>query len=144
MDGLYRFRDPKGFPWLDPQAHGNSLQRIRNFDSGLQGGPFPCGFTGSLIGTWVADVTEPGYAVKITSRFNSDGTNDTWFPSAYGTTHRQSRWQYVNGVLSQQDSTGSASGSIKWVDNNHLEVTIIQNQEGLSSRGRTRHFFRQP
>lgn len=56
VDGLLRLKDPKGTPWLDSNALGKGYQRVRSFDDGLRSGPFACGFIGSLVGTWIADV----------------------------------------------------------------------------------------
>jgi uncharacterized protein len=39
---MYRVRDPAGTPWLDPGAHGGSLDRIRSFIAGFDEGPGLC------------------------------------------------------------------------------------------------------
>lgn len=39
---MYRVRDAAGTPWLDPDAHGSSLDRIRSFSVGLDEGPAKC------------------------------------------------------------------------------------------------------
>ena len=140
--GLFKVKDPKGFPWFHPEAHGKGYQRINFFLEGLKGGPYPCGFVGNLLGIWEASVTEPGYPVKITTRFNDDATLDTWHATANGTVHSRSQWKYENGILTQRDAVGYSSGTIKWHDGKHIELMVIQNQEGLSSQGRIRHYYR--
>lgn len=142
VSGLFQLKDPKGIPWLSSNAHGKGYQRINSFLDGLKGGAFACGFYGNLVGVWDAEITESGYRQQVTWQANANGTDTTWFSTPYGQTAINGRWQYVNGTLYQQTSTGAASGTIKWIDANHIEVTIIQNQEGLSSRGRTRQFYR--
>lgn len=140
--GFFELKDPKGTPWLHPNAHGKAYQRINFFLEGLKGGPYPCGFVGSLLGIWEANVTEPGYPVKITTRFNDDATLDTWLTTSGRTVHSRSEWKYENGILSQRDPVGYSSGTIKWHDGKHIELMVIQNQDGLSSQGRIRHYYR--
>lgn len=140
--GLFKLKDSEGLPWFHPQAHGKGYQRIDSFLEGLKGGPYPCGFVGNLLGIWEANVTEPGYPVKITTRFNDDATLDTWFATSRGTVHSRSQWKYEKGTLSQRDPVGYSSATIKWHDGKHIEVMIIQNQDGLSAQGRIRHYYR--
>jgi predicted metalloprotease len=143
IDGLLRLKDPKGTPWLDSNAHGKGYQRVRSFDDGLKGGPFACGFVGSLVGIWLAEVTEPGYPVRITWKVNPDGTYEAWFTTALGTSTNRGTWAYSNGLLTQTSLNGPAQGTLNWIDNKHIVITIIQNSDGPSARGRTRHYFRQ-
>ncbi|HEV2861043.1 MAG TPA: neutral zinc metallopeptidase [Pyrinomonadaceae bacterium] len=140
--GLFNLKDPEEIKWFDPRAHGRGFQRINSFLDGLKGGPYPCGFVGNLLGIWEAQVTEPGYPVKITTRFNDDATLDTWLTSSSGTVHSRSQWQYEKGILTQRDPVGYSSGTIKWHDGKHIELMVIQNQDGLSAQGRIRHYYR--
>ena len=39
---MYTVRDPAGTPWLDPNAHGSSFDRIRAFSAGYDMGPELC------------------------------------------------------------------------------------------------------
>jgi predicted metalloprotease len=39
---MYAVRDPVGTPWLDPNAHGSALDRIRSFSAGMDGGAATC------------------------------------------------------------------------------------------------------
>jgi hypothetical protein len=94
-----------------------------------------------LIGTWEAEITESGYPQKITWQVNADGTSNAWISSIYGTRvlgTPGSRWSYSDGVIFGEGS----SARVTWIDNNHIVLTIIQNGDGPSARGRTRHYYR--
>ncbi len=91
-----------------------------------------------LVGIWDGEITETGYPTKIVWQVDADGTYVAWFSSIFGTTSRTGRWSYSNGILDQV----TASGTVTWVNDNHIVITIIQNEDGPSSRGRTRHYYR--
>jgi len=96
------------------------------------------GPSSKLVGIWDGENTESGYVTKVVWQVNTDGTFQMWFTSVYGTVYRNGRWSYSNGVLDQ----GGSSGTISWIDENHIVITIIQNEDGPSSKGRTRHYYR--
>ena len=82
-----------------------------------------------LVGTWEANVVEQGVKTRITYTMNADGTSKMFFKTGSGQTGRDSgTWQYSNGVLYETFSNGvSGKGSIKMLDENTFEITIIDN-----------------
>ncbi len=97
----------------------------------------------TLVGTWDGEVTESGYPQKITWQINADGTSIAWITSRYGTSllgRPGSKWRYSDGIIYGDAS----SATLTWIDRNHIMLTIIQNEDGPSSRGRTRHYYRRP
>lgn len=40
--GLFSFADPRGTPWFNPQAHGNTVQRISSWNKGYENGYLGC------------------------------------------------------------------------------------------------------
>lgn len=94
-----------------------------------------------LVGTWEGEITENSYPQKITWQINADGTSNAWVSSMYGTMvlgTPGSRWSYSDGVIFGEGS----SATVTWIDNNHIVLTIIQNEDGPSAKGRTRHYYR--
>lgn len=101
-----------------------------------------------LVGTWTGEITESGYVQKITWQNFRDGTYKAWFSNPYGSPYyREGVWILNNGVLTQKSSNmfpqEISSGEIEWITDNHIKLTIINNADGPSSRGRTRHYYRQ-
>lgn len=82
-----------------------------------------------LVGTWETNVVEQGVKTRITYTMNADGTSKMLFKTASGQTGRDSgTWQYSNGVLYETFSNGvSGKGSIRMIDENTFEITIIDN-----------------
>lgn len=82
-----------------------------------------------LVGIWRANVTELGTSTAITYTFNSDGTSRAVFKDSQGRTGSdQGTWQYSDGILHERFSNGvSGKGSIKWIDDDTFEITIIDN-----------------
>lgn len=83
----------------------------------------------SLVGTWQTEVFENGERTEITVTFRADGSSNYAFKYSdgkeatdYGT------WQYSDGTLFEKFSNGaSGKGSIKWIDQDNIELTIIDN-----------------
>ena len=82
-----------------------------------------------LVGAWRANVSEAGNNVEINYTFGADGTTDIFLRDAQGRTVRDhGTWRYSNGVLYERFSKGRGGrGSIKWLDRNTFELTIIDN-----------------
>jgi hypothetical protein len=82
-----------------------------------------------LVGTWRTNVTEVGVKEEITYTFNANGTSDVVFKDSKGrTSEDHGTWQYSDGVLFERFSNGvSGKGSIEWIDNDTMVITIIDN-----------------
>jgi hypothetical protein len=82
-----------------------------------------------LVGVWRTNVSELGNNEEITYTFLADGTSSAAFKDTKGrrgTDH--GTWQYSDGILYEKFSNGvSGKGSIEWIDNDTLVITIIDN-----------------
>lgn len=96
-----------------------------------------------LVGAWRANVSEAGNNIEINYTFGADGTTDIFLRDAQGRTVRDhGTWQYSNGVLYERFSNGrGGQGSIKWLDRNTFELTIIDNGNP-AYRGLKRRYHR--
>ena len=67
--------------------------------------------------------------MEITVTFLANGTSRYSFKDAKGRTGSDTgTWQYSDGILFERFSNGSsAKGSIRWIDRDNLEITIIDN-----------------
>jgi len=83
----------------------------------------------ALVGAWRTSVVENGQAQEITVTFLPDGDTRYLFKDARGRTATDSgTWQYSDGILFERFSSGaSGKASIKWIDDNTVELTIIDN-----------------
>lgn len=83
----------------------------------------------ALVGSWRTSVVENGQNQEITVTFLSDGNTRYLFKDARGRTATdKGSWQYSDGILFERFSSGaSGKGSIRWIDDNTVEVTIIDN-----------------
>jgi serine/threonine-protein kinase len=83
----------------------------------------------SVVGSWRTNVTENGQAMEITVTFSSDGDTRYRFKDARGRTANDAgTWQYSDGILFERFSNGaSGKSSIRWIDDNTVELTIIDN-----------------
>jgi serine/threonine-protein kinase len=83
----------------------------------------------SLVGSWRTNVIENGQATEITVTFLSEGDTRYRFKDAKGRTANDTgTWQYSDGILFERFSTGaSGRGSIRWIDDDTVELTIIDN-----------------
>ena len=74
-------------------------------------------------------VNENGQAMEITVTFLSDGNTRYFFRDPRGRTAKDTgTWQYSDGILFERFSNGaSGRGSIRWIDDNTVELTIIDN-----------------
>jgi hypothetical protein len=96
-----------------------------------------------LVGTWQARITEFGSQKRIFWYVRKDGTSYFQFSSPNGTGELAGTWQYSAGVLSERYANGiSGKGAIKWIDMNHIEVTILDNGNPAYT-GLKRHYYRQ-
>lgn len=82
-----------------------------------------------MVGTWRTNVNEDNQNTEITYTFNPDGRSTMLFRYSDGTTAKDSgTWQYSDGVLFEKFANGaSGRGSIRWIDDDHFEITIIDN-----------------
>jgi hypothetical protein len=83
----------------------------------------------ALIGTWRTNVVENGQNQEINVTFLSDGDTQYLFKDTRGRTATdKGTWQYSDGMLFERFSNGaSGKASIRWIDDNTLELTIIDN-----------------
>jgi hypothetical protein len=82
-----------------------------------------------LVGVWRTNVSELGVNEEITYTFLANGTSQAVFKDAKGRTATDhGTWQYSDGILYEKFSNGvSGKGSIEWIDNDTLVITIIDN-----------------
>lgn len=91
--------------------------------------PMPVTAT-QMVGTWRTSVHENGLRQDIIYTFNADGTSKVVLKDKRGRTlgTEYNLWQYSDAVLYETFSNGSkAKGSIKWIDYDNFEITIIDN-----------------
>jgi len=83
----------------------------------------------ALVGAWRTNVVENGQDMQINVTFLSDGDSRYFFKDARGRTATdKGTWQYSDGILFERFSNGSSGkASIKWIDDNTVELTIIDN-----------------
>jgi hypothetical protein len=82
----------------------------------------------ALVGTWRTNVYEKGQNTEITVSFLSSGNTRYVFKERGGTATDTATWQYSDGTLFERFSSGSSGkGSIRWIDDNNFEITIIDN-----------------
>jgi hypothetical protein len=82
-----------------------------------------------LVGVWRTNVFELGVTEEITVTFLASGTSQYVIKDAKGRTGTDhGTWQYSDGILYEKFSNGvSGKGSIEWIDNDTLVITIIDN-----------------
>ena len=82
-----------------------------------------------LIGSWRANVVfGNGMQTGITWQLRADGTAYYQFVSNRGGSQSSTTWQYSDGVIYEWYGNGTAGkGAIRWIDNNHFELTILDN-----------------
>jgi serine/threonine-protein kinase len=83
----------------------------------------------ALVGVWRTSVVENGEAQEIKVTFLSDGNTRYLFKDARGRTATDTgTWQYSDEILFERFSSGaSGKASIRWIDDNTVELTIIDN-----------------
>ena len=83
----------------------------------------------SLVGVWRTSVVENGVSMEITVTFLADGQTRYLFTTAQGRRATDyGTWQYSDGILFEKFSNGaSGRGSIRWIDQDNIELTIIDN-----------------
>ena len=95
-----------------------------------------------LVGVWRTKVSELGNNEEITYTFLADGTSSVVLKDTKGRTGTDhGTWQYSDGILYERFSNGaSGKGSIEWIDNDTMVITIIDNgvpaYKGLKRRYR--------
>jgi hypothetical protein len=99
----------------------------------------------SFVGVWRANVHEVNDDFEITYTFTADGRTRMFFKRSDGQTGSDyGTWQYSDGILFERFSNGaSAKSSIRWMGDDHFELTIIDN--GIPAyAGVKRRFSRVP
>ena len=83
----------------------------------------------ALVGTWRTNVYENGENTEIIATFLSDGNTRYSFKDARGRTASDTAtWQYSDSTLFERFSSGATGkGSIRWIDDDTFEITIIDN-----------------
>jgi serine/threonine protein kinase len=94
-----------------------------------------------LIGKWQSDVVEYGIRTSIIWQVNHDGTTNYLFVNPYGSSRDTSKWRLSDGVLYEQMRDGRAAALIRWIDDDHFELTILYNQDPRS-KGFVRRYSR--
>jgi hypothetical protein len=83
----------------------------------------------AMVGTWQTNVYENGQNTQITVTFMADGNTRYLFKNGNGRTATDTAtWQYSDETLFERFSSGaSGKGSIRWIDDDKFEITIIDN-----------------
>ena len=96
----------------------------------------------ALVGTWRTSDVENGLPTEVTVTFLPDGNTRYAFKQRGKTATDTATWQYSDGMLFERYSTGTTGKvSIRWIDDNHFEATIIDNGVPAYS-GRKRDYHR--
>ncbi|MGI8786240.1 MAG: hypothetical protein ACR2HG_00580 [Pyrinomonadaceae bacterium] len=82
-----------------------------------------------LVNTWESDVNEQGVKTHIIYTFNADGTSKAFFKTSRGQTGKDTgTWQFSDNTLYERFSNGvSGKSSLRWIDDDTFEITIIDN-----------------
>jgi len=88
-----------------------------------------------LVGTWRANVYEDKENVEITYTFYSNGSSKAIFKTSDGQSQTHyGNWRYSDGTLFETFSDGgSGKATIRWIDHDNCELTIIDNGVPLYS-----------
>jgi hypothetical protein len=90
--------------------------------------PTPSPASQSLVGVWRTNVYENKVNTEITLTFRPDGTSRYLFKDKNGKGTDTGTWQYSDETLFERFSNGaSGRGSIRWIDQDTFEITIIDN-----------------
>lgn len=83
----------------------------------------------SLVGVWRAEVNEDGERSTITVTFLANGDSRYLIKNEKGETGTDTgTWQYSDETIFERFSNGSSGrASIRWIDQDTLELTIIDN-----------------
>jgi len=82
----------------------------------------------AIVGTWRTSVLENGQNTEITVTFLPTGNTRYVFKQRGGTTTDTATWEYSDSMLFERFHSGaSGKGAIRWIDDNHFEITIIDN-----------------
>jgi hypothetical protein len=126
-----------------PDENGASPTPGRKATSALaEPSPSPTIQARQLVGVWRTNVHEDNDNTEITYTFTADGRSRMLFKHSDGSTGTDTgTWQYSDGILFERFANGaSGKGSIRWIDDDHFEITIIDNgipaYSGLTRRYR--------
>lgn len=97
----------------------------------------------SLVGSWKAVVSEQGIVTNIYITLKPDGTYNAVHESGNSKNSFNGNWQYSGNVLTQtSDQTPPSRGTIKWISNDEVIVTIADNGNPYYE-GVQRRYYRQ-
>ena len=124
-----------------PTANLHNETRSKIAEPSPSSSPSPASEARQLVGVWRSNVHHENDDVEITYTFTADGRSTMLFKhsdgskgSDYGT------WQYSDGILFERFSNGaSGKGSIRWIDDDHFEITIIDNGIPADSAAKRRY-----
>lgn len=93
-----------------------------------QATPSPTPDAQTLVGVWQSNVYEMKRQTEITITFGADGTTHYVFKDKFGKGTANGTWRYSDETLFERSASGgSGRGSIRWIDQNTFEITIIDN-----------------
>jgi hypothetical protein len=94
-----------------------------------------------LVGRWRADTVEGGEPVTYFWTLNANGVSE--FVQVGDDEPQVGSWQYSDGAIFERFSNGaSGKGLVRWSDENHFELTILDN--GVPDNQRlTRSYYHQ-
>jgi hypothetical protein len=79
-----------------------------------------------LIGRWQANFVENGIQVRVIWHLQAEGKMRYQIMSNRGSYELSGTWKYSDGVIYERHENGAGGQeAIKWIDNNHIEVTIL-------------------
>lgn len=111
-------------------SNDSSPKRAKDTKPGwTEPSPSPTIESRQMVGVWRTTVYEDNQTTEITYTFTPDGRSTMRFRYGDGTTASDSgTWQYSDGILFERFSNGaSGKGAIRWIDDDHFEITIIDN-----------------
>ena len=91
--------------------------------------PSPRPNADSLVGVWHTEVYEYKQHVEILWTLRSDATSDYVFKYSDGSRGTSSStWRYSDDTIFEQfDKGGSGQGSVRWIDADTFELSIVDN-----------------
>jgi predicted Ser/Thr protein kinase len=127
-------------PRKEPQA-ADAPSKAADAPSKAADAPSKAADASRLIGKWQSYVMENGIRTRIIWQVNRDGTTNYLFSNSQGSIPATCRWRFAKGLFYESGSRGSSVGAIRWIDDDHFEVTIIYNKNP-GSNGLKRRYSR--
>ena len=96
-----------------------------------------------MVGQWKADVVEDGVPIQIRWNIRSNGSTTYNFITPNGTIIKNGGWRYSDGGMYEELADGGrAQSTIRWINSNAFELTIVDNGIPMYS-GLKRMYYRQ-